>query len=447
MASSRTRSTSSSPTGHPSHGTRGSTFEPRAPSGAFLVSMRFVVAVVLAGALLPHPAGAQATPTSEPRAASALAPDTVLAPLGGPRIVILASPGVGVAALRLAVPLREGPTEAGAGELLRDLALERMYSLARPVGAQVSAARTPWGLAYSAVGATADFEYLAYLLREAVASPDVTGPGFAEARLRLEGEAAESVETPSGRIAADLRSQMAPGLPPLEGTPASFQALDAARVREVWLRSHQPSTMTLVVSAPVAPEVVLAAIRGIGAPEDSAAPAPGAPTPTRSRTGSPQTLRSWYGEAWPVGPPRDPLGNVLAYLVARQLRAGSSGMEASVELWDLLDRSALAVVGSAWARNAQAMRRTVSGALAATRDALDEEAVARAVAQVRRERMMAARTPAGLVAVVGRAMEADGDPLSAARELDALRAVDATSVRELLDRLLRQGPRTAQVRP
>ncbi|HSW29135.1 MAG TPA: hypothetical protein VLH75_06505 [Longimicrobiales bacterium] len=409
--------------------------------------MRLVHAALLAGALVPRAAGAQVMPAPEPRPASALAPDTVLAPLGGPRIVLLASPGVGVAALRLAVPLREGPTEAGAGRLLRDLALERMRSLARPVGAEVSAARTPWGIAYTAVGATADFEYLAYLLREAVASPDVTGPGFAEVRLRLQGDATAAVETPSGRVGADLRSQIAPGLPPLEGTPASLQAMDAARVREVWLRSHQPSTMTLVVSAPVAPEVVLAATRGMGAPEESAAPPPGAPASAGSRTAAPQSLRSWYGEAWPVGSPRDPLGAVAASLLAEQLRTGPSGIEVRVELWDLVDRSVLAVVASSWSRNAQAMRRAVSGAIAATRGTLDDGAVERAAAQARRNGMMAARTPAGLVAVVGRAMEADGDPLSAQRDMEALQAVDAASVRDLLDRLLRQGPRTAQVRP
>ncbi len=137
----------------------------------------------------------------------------------------------------------------------------------------------------------------------------------------------------------------------------------------------------------------------------------------------------------------------MASLVARQLRAESSGIEARVELWDLPDRSVLAVVGSSWAGNAQAMRRTVSGALAATRGALAGGVVERATAEARRDRMMAARTPAGLVAVVGRAMEADGDPLSAQRNLEALQAVDAASVSDLLDRLLRQGPRTAQVRP
>lgn len=412
-----------------------------APSGAFLVSMRLVRAAILAGALLPHPAGAQVV------AVSPLAPDTVLEPGGGPRIVLLASPGVGVAALRLAVPLQEGASEAGAGRLLRDLALERMRSLARPVGAQVSATRTPWGVAYTVVGAIADFEYLAYLLREAVSAPDRTGSGLTEARVRLQGEAAAAVETPSRRVAAQLRAQAAPGLPPLEGTPASLQVLDALRVRQVWLRSHQASAMTLVVSAPVVPEVVLAATRGMGAPEESAAPPPPDPAPGAARTATLRTLRSWYGEAWSLPATGDPRGAIVASLVADRLREGAEGFEASVELWELPDRSVLAVIGSSWPRNAQAMRGAVSSVLARTRNALDDVAAAGAVARARRQFMLAVRTPAGLVTAVGRAMEADGDALSAAREMEALQALDAASVRDLLDELLRQSPRTAELRP
>jgi hypothetical protein len=52
-----------------------------------------------------------------------------------------------------------------------------------------------------------------------------------------------------------------------------------------------------------------------------------------------------------------------------------------------------------------------------------------------------------LVHVVGRSMEATGDPLAAARAAASLASVDLASVRGLLDELLRQRPRTAQVRP
>jgi len=419
-----------------------------------LLRVALLRVALLAGALLPHPAAAQAVAANAaaPRAAgaqasrSALAPDTVLAPTGGPRIVLLTSPGEGVAALRLAVPLREGPAEAGAGMLLQDLALERMRSLARPVGAKVGAARTPWGLAYSVVGAEADFEYLAYLLREAVAPPDVEGPAFQEARLRLLGEAAEAVETPARRVAAELRAQVAPDLPPLAGTPASVQALGGARVREVWMRTHQASAMTLLVSAPVAPEVVLAATRGMGAPEEGVAPPLDAPL-AAPRAPEPQTLRSWYGEAWTASAPGDPGNLVIASLVADHLRKNPQGTQASVELWELPGRAVLAVIGSALGRDAAALRRTVSGALAAVRSSLDAQSVAAAVAAVRRDLLLESRTSAGLVALVGRALDAEGDPWAAERQREALLSLDEGAVRALLDALLRQAPRSAHVRP
>ncbi|MDP2957615.1 MAG: hypothetical protein Q8N53_14410 [Longimicrobiales bacterium] len=403
-------------------------------------------AAILSATILAPAAQAQVTPGAL-RVAAPLVPDTVLSPPGGPRIVLLTSPGEGVAALRLAVPLREGPPEAGAGRLLRDLALERMRTLARPVGAEVAVARTPWGIAYSVVGAAADFEYLAYLLREAVAPPDVDGPAFAEGRLRLRGATAQAVESPFHRVAADLRSQVSPGVGPLEGTPGSSQAMDGARVRELWLRTHQSSAMTLVVSAPVVPEVVLAATRAMGAPEESARPPLDTPVPAGVRQAAPQVLRTWYGEAWAAGSGGDPHAPVVASLVASHLESQAQGFEASVELWELPERWVLAVVGAAYGRDVAAMRRAVSGAMAGARDALDASSVARATARIRSDAMQLSRTPAGLVSVVGRAMEGTGDPMAAAEGLEALLAVDAESTRRFLDGILLQPPRTAQVRP
>jgi len=297
------------------------------------------------------------------------------------------------------------------------------------------------------VGAAADFEYLAYLLREAVASPDVEGPAFQEARLRLQARVAGDVETPFGRVAATLRSLVAPGQPPLEGTRGSVAGLDAARVREVWRRSHQSSAMTLVVSAPVAPEVVLAATRGLGAPEESAGPPLDAPPRPEPQPPPPEALRTWYGEARTAGSAGDPLGPVLARLVAARLRAMGGRFELGVELWELPDRWVLAIIGASYAADAQAMRRAVSGVLAGVRDTLDGEAVAAALAALRRERLIEARTPAGLVAVVGRAAESRGDPGAAARDAAALARVDAGSVRRFLDEVLALPPSVAQVLP
>jgi predicted Zn-dependent peptidase len=372
-------------------------------------------------------------------------PDTVLAPAGGLRVVLLRTTGQGVAALRLSIPLQEGPAEAGAGRILRALALEKMESLARPVGARVAAARTPWGLAYSVEGAAADFEYLAYLLREAVAEPVPSRGVLADARLTLGEEAARFLETPRGRLAADLRHQVAPSVTQSEGTPATVAALDQARIRDVWRRSHQASSMTLVVSAPVVPEVILAVSRTMGSAESDEAPpldAPALPSVDRSNT---QSIRSWYGEAFPGEAVGDVHGPVVALLVADRLRQVRGDYETSVELWEFPDQWVLTILGAAYPGKARPMSAAVTSAVAGTLEGIESGAVEIAVARIRRSLLLGARTPAGLVEAVGRAMEATGDAGGAARQAEALDRVDVASVRQVLGALLQRGPARAEV--
>lgn len=374
-----------------------------------------------------------------------LTPDTVLTPPSGPRIVMLGAEGEGVAALRISVPLQETPVEAGAGEMLRALALARMQGLATPVGARVSASRTPWGLAYVVEGAAADFEYLAYLIRVAVAEPGTAASMLEVARQQLQEVQARARETPDARISAELRAFIAPEVPPLEGTATA--GLDAARLHQVWRRSHQASAMTLVVSSPLVPEVVLAATRGMGAPEAAAAPPSDAPAPTSAPSTGVQTLRNWYGEAFGAGPDRDPVAAVTALLVADVLQARPAAYETGVQLWDLPARSVLVLTGAAYPRDAGDMRKVVSGALDAVRSGLTRESVRQAVARARANVLLRARTAGGLVEVVGRALEPTGDPASATRHLEALSGVGVAEVSALLERMLSRGPIRAEVRP
>lgn len=383
--------------------------------------------------------GASATPVAAAPEDHPLLPDTILAPPGGPRIVVLGTPGSGVAALRLHVPLREGPAEAGVGLLLRELVEARMESLARPVGARVSATRTPWGLAYAVEGSVADFEYLAYLLREAVARPDVADVGFTHAGQRLAEEVARSAETPEGRLAAELRAAVSPGTPPPGGTPATLGRLTPGAVLEAWSRSHRAPEMTLVVSAGVIPEVVLAATRGMGA--SGAAPLPPRYAPMRpgsDRTGT-QTLRRWHGRAWTGGDPVSPLGPVTALLLSAMLEERDGDYETTLQLRELPDRWAILVMGAAYRRSERAMRAAVDGALDDLEAGLDPAEVARAAARVRRDILFRARTPLGLTEVVGRGLEAGGDPGAAARHLAALDDVGVAEVRAFLAEL-RAGP-------
>jgi len=374
-------------------------------------------------------------------------PDTVLTVSGGPRVVLVSSVDGGVAALRLSVPLEEGPSEAGVGQVLRDLALDRMRALAGPVGARVSATRTPWGLAYSVEGAAADLEYLTYLLREAVAQPEHDALSIERSRQRLREDVARRAETPSGRLISDLRRAAVPHLPPLRGTPGTVASLDAARISSVWWRSHRPEAMTLVVAAAVVPEVVLASVKGMGAVDSQGGPPLDAPAPTSPRSPRPQSLRTWYGEAFGGGSPSDPHGPVAALLISSFLPEGRQGFEAGIQLLALRDRWLFVVAGAAYPGEARAMRTAVSGALSETRARMTPETVRQAVERLRRDMLFAARTPEGLVGHIGRALDITGAPSAASDYLGALLLVDAVSLGAYLDRMISSGPATAEITP
>lgn len=376
-----------------------------------------------------------------------LRPDTVLVVPGGPRVILVNSVGGGVAALRLSVPLIEGPAEAGAGVILRDLALQRMRGLAGPVGAHISASRTPWGLAYAVEGAAADLEYLAYLLREAVAEPEGDPLALGQSRQRLAAKIARESETPSGRLIAELRRAAAPGLPPLYGTAGTVAGLDVARIREVWRRSHRPEAMTLVVAAAVVPEVVLASVKGMGAVGSPVGPPLDAPAPPEPSPARAHPLRTWYGEAFDAGLPSDPHAAVAVRLISDILRERSHGFEAGVQLLALRDRWLLVVAGAAYGRDERAMRTVISGVLAETRSALTPQAVGAVVERLRRDILFEARTPAGLVERIGQASDITGAASAASVYMAALERVDLQSLSAFWDAMISTGPTTAEVRP
>ncbi len=255
------------------------------------------------------------------------------------------------------------------------------------------------------------------------------------------------METPDGRVAAELRVAMAPEEPPLEGSPGVLHDLDGSHIDAVWKRSHQATGMTLVVSSPLVPEAVLASTRGMGAPAASAAPPPDTAVSRRQSRARVQTLRSWYGLAYDAGGPRDPVAEVATRLVAAGMRARSSGYETGVELWALPRRSVLVLTGAAYPRNAATMRRMVSGTLEAVRSSLDADAVRRAATAARFELLYRARTARGLVEVVEQALEPTGDSDAAQRSVERLSRVSLASVDALLKRMIQQGPSRAEVRP
>lgn len=375
-----------------------------------------------------------------------LRPTQVLRPPGGPMIAIVETPGSGITAARVTVSLREGPSEAGYAKVLERLALERMQAVARRMGARVDAARTPWGVTYTAVGAEADFEHLAWILREAVAEPDPEPVHFERTRARVQAEVDRLRETAHGALLSWLRDRAFPTLPALEGTGATLDSLTVDRLREFWARTHQRSDMRFVVAGALPTEALQVAFAHVGAPERHRAPPPedGAPG---FEDPDPEVLRDWYGEALLAGRPGDPHPIVVARLAADILTEETDGYETWVELWEMEEWTVLVLTGAAYPSAAERMRRRVRSVVPSLEASVSEEMVERARGRIRRETLQSARSPWGLVAVIGRHLDATGDPGGAQRFLDALDDVDRDSVVAFLGALIERTPIRAEVRP
>ena len=394
----------------------------------------------------PTDEAAQPTPrTTAPQATDALLPDTVLDPPGGPRLIRLAAPGSALTVLRLSIPVTEGPLEAGSAFIIQTLGLDRARAAAAPLGARVEGSRTPWGIAYTVVGPSEDFDYLVYVLREAVAEPRPDAVTFERARSRAEEEAARLRETASGRLGAELRAAAVPSALPLAGMPASLDRLTSTTVRELWRRTHRREAMSLVWVGSEPVELVLVSIQSIGSgagPDAVSAERP----PEQLTLPDTEVLRHWYGEARVAGDVRDPHSAVVAVLIARRLRELQSALEGDVQLWDVGDARVLAITGAAYPAAAPLLRSRLEGIVAGVATTEREEIVS-AVASLRLGLLVVSRTPWGLAAQVERYHDATGDPGAAHRHAQALERVGQDSLRRYVEELLQQSPARVEVRP
>lgn len=423
----------------------------RAPSAILILGVAIGGLPILTGTATPTPTGALAAQELAPRAGDdalltdPLRPDTVYTLPDGPRIVTLPAPGAATVSLRLSIPVAEAPAEAGAGRLLQMLAVERARGKAHPVGTEVTGARTASGVAYTVSGPVEEIDHLAWLLREVARAP-TNDIWFRRARTRLVAEAREREETPSGRIAADLRRAIAPTSPPLGGTTGTLEALTLADLRNVWERTHAPSRMTVVVAGDVPLELLLLSTLDLGSTSDASAGLPSRDAP-RAPPNSTEVIRYWYGEGHVLSGVDDPRGDVAALLVAAHFRSLDRDFETTVRLWEIDGRKALVTFGAAYARDRQAMRTAVRAALDATRQGLDPADVFDAVARVRARVLFGARTPAGRTAFVGRHLEIAGEPTAGTAFLDALDAVTVESMRDFLMELAESPAHETEIRP
>ncbi len=371
-------------------------------------------------------------------------PYAQLSPPGGPTIAFFQGPNHRLLSLRLSFPLTEAVEEAGAGQVLRVQALERMQPMAQRIGARVEVHRTPQAIVYQVTGAASDLDFLIWILREGVQPP--RSPDFAAARRRVLTEAQRRLETPEGVLALRLRRALSPGEAPVGGTPPVLERLEPSHISALWARSHELSTARLVVVGGVTPEAVLAALTDLGLPSD--APIPQLPPPPSSGEprGTPEVIRHWTAAAYPVEG-RDPTALVLAQLLADRVRETPGDYEIGVEVWDLVAGRALVLSGAAYPRQQTAMRNRVAGLLNEIEGSIDDDTVRRIASGLRTDILVAGRTPDGLAELVGQAWDTGTGPEGIENLMIRLESLRAADLSGLVGTLRARTPVREEIRP
>lgn len=396
----------------------------------------------LAGFLTLFVAASGLSAQDAPAELDLLTPRAPIHPTGYPRILVLEAPGSALITFRLSIPVGADVDAATAAPILQHLAGNRIRGAAATLGATVEAGASATAISYTITGAAADLDHLTFLLRQATAAPRAS-EGFAAARTELQDRLARIGETGEGRVESALRARATPGEASVADIRERIRRLTFGDLERLWRSSHDPNAMTLVVVGDVATPALLAALAGLGAtppPDPPSSPLSPSPPP-RDR---PDLLRRWHGVAWASSPTFDPRAVVAASLAARHLRDQRDGYEAYVRLWEGRSQDVLAVVGSAYGRDATALRRRLAALPSEVAAGLDDARVADVVRRLHWSLLAQARTPWGRANLVGRFLETGADAGAARRYLDGLLAVGVDEVRAYLEALAARPPVEAE---
>lgn len=378
--------------------------------------------------------------------ADLLTPDTVLQPPGGPMLAFFAVGSSEVVSIRVSVPFEEAVEDAGAGQLLRIQAQERMDQLAARIGVQAEAHRTPRALVYQVSGAVDDLDFMGWILREALAPPDAGR--FDAGRRQAQAELDRRRETPEGALAIQLLAALSPGAVPLQGSPGSLDRMGPDRLTALWARSHMRSRIRIVAAGRVDPILLLSTLSDLGLPEEGPSPQIPPPQDTGSPRLTPEVNRHWIARGYSLNGRHGPATQILAARhLGRVLRSAPGDYEASVELWEVGRQRALVLSGAAYNRGLTALRSRLEQLPGEGLAAVTEDRVDALAAEVRTELRRAAGTPRGLADLVGQGWDGT-DRIEAGSELlSSLQARQTQGVRALLEELAASSPVVQELRP
>ena len=403
-----------------------------------------LMAPLLAGPPSKHPG---AIPV-DPAPATAPAPDTVVAPPGGPNVVVRSQSASPVTAIRVLVPLpdvegSDGGRREVSVEVLRRAGLERARSEAERLGARVDGGRTSTGIAYTVAGSYAELDHLVAVLQEALARPEPTDVESAAQSLLDALE--ETQETPEGLLRERLRSQ-ALGAPDPDETRSLLHGLRYDAVEEVWAESHRREDLEVVVVGPGGLETLLASIRPLGQEGAPAVEGGVMGSPSAEAPDNLQALRHWHGMAH-VGPAGDVRWSVAAALISRRARADDTPYELGVEVVEAGGRAALLVMGAAYPADAGALERRLDGLAEELVETLSAEEVAAVRDELRADWVARMGAPWGLAEFMGSLREDPQGGESVEEALEALAEMDEEDMRAFLRELADTSPLREVVLP
>jgi len=363
---------------------------------------------------------------------------------GQPAVAIFRAIPPEVVSIRVSVSMQENPSEAGAGQLLRIQAEDRMKVLAARIGAHVEIHRTPQALVYELSGSLADLDFLGWILREGLKAPSPSA--FEDSRRRLRIELDRQLETPQGVLHARTREALAPGSGSVLGSIGALERMDPSTLHAFWVRTHRMEGVRIVVAGRVPAALVLSSLGNLGFSTEPPPPAPPAATLAQPRA-VPQVVRSWLVQARPLPAGSEAASLIGARWVGELLRTGGGDFESAVEIWDLPSRRALVLTGAAYPRSRQAMERRIAAILGEAADRLTPEVAARLADEIRTEILLIARTPWGLADLAGQAWDTGHGPEGVEAFLSTLAVTDAPTVQSLLRSLAAATPVRTELRP
>lgn len=359
--------------------------------------------------------------------------DTTPAPANTPAVVVVhRQPALPLVALRMSLQADDPPGYAGAGHLFQHLLLPRLRDQVDRVGGRVSAERTAEAVVFTVIGPAEELPFLATTLRGALAPPPVGTAELLVALRQLGDEAAEERETADQYVRAALRARLFPAQLSAAGTTRSLQRLEVARLADVWAAMYAPERVAVSAVGAVQPEDVRRAFGVL--PE----PVGGAPLTTAvdSIPGfggrQPEVSRGWVGVGYPLRDPNSAAVSIAARLLRDALQARYPRASVQVEHWWTREGQALAAViaiPDLTITTAQLARVSPAPTLAALVEAVDDAAVSRTAAALRREMLFAGRAPEGMAETIGAFVDRTGELEAAQSFYDALGTASADDVR------------------